>query len=742
MKKIVFIFFALLFFYEANAQNQIYGVVIDNRNQPLVGASVFVPELNKGTVTNIDGEYSLSNLPTGNLEIQFSFIGYKVELRTVKMEEGDNHLDVQLDIAIIQSQEVVVSGSHTTSQHENAVKIDLLNSQDVLLSGSSSIMETLTSVPGVDMIAKGPGVTKPVIRGLSMNDILVLNNGVRIENYQFSENHPLGIDDSNIDRVEIIKGSASLLYGSDAIGGVLNFIKEHPAPTSKVQGAYKAQLYSNTKGVNQYFNVKGSSKSFFAGLSIAQKSHADYLQGNNEFVPNSRFNELTFNANAGYTGKIGVFKLFYDYFSQDLGMSVPAVNSLILERARKNEIWYQDLKHHMLSSQNRFYFGGFKVLVNIAYQDALRKLQTTFEEPFVEMDLRTLTYDTKLHFPSGEKTKFIVGVQGMFQQNQNLNDRLSQFLPDADIYNTGFLGLGQYQINNKLRFQGGLRYDFYNTETYALGTEGAATYHAPVQKDYSSFSGSLGLTFNPVEKINLRINLAKAFRVPNLSELTSNGLHGNRYEIGNADLTPQDAYEADISMHYHGEYLSFDLAGYYNIIQNYIYISPTNDTTANGILLYQFSQTDAMLVGGEAGLHFHPRKAPWLHLKSTYTSVVGKEVDGNFLPFIPANKWRQEIRLERKSQGIISRSGITFKVQTAFMQSRPSPYEGITDGYTLFDLGLFSELSVANQTVNLALTINNLFNTSYYDHLSTLKMIGYFNQGRNISFTLKIPFGI
>jgi iron complex outermembrane receptor protein len=445
-----------------NAQTILEGKVFTKEGRSLTGATVYLPEQNKGTISNKDGYYRFENLPLGKIKIQFSFIGYNTEILTINVSEGINVLNIELTEAVIQYQEVVITGGYVSSQHENAVKIDVLNNRDVLLAGTPNFTESLTQIPGIDMISKGPGVSKPVIRGLSMNDVLVMNNGVRIENYQFSEDHPLGIDGNNVERIEIIKGPASLLYGSDAIGGVLNFVKEKPAPADKIIGDYQMQLYSNTLGMNNSLGMKGSSENIFGGFRIGYKTHADYLQGGGDYVPNSRFNEMTFNANAGYTGKIGTFKLFYDYFKQDLGMTVPDVIPLITERGRKNENWYQDLEHQMLSSQNSFYLGKFKWDINAAYQNALRKLQTTLEVPFVEMNLNTFTYESKLYLPSNDKSEYIIGLQGMSQNNRNLNNRPSQFLPDANINNIGLLGLVQYNFFNKLKIQSGLRFDVYN----------------------------------------------------------------------------------------------------------------------------------------------------------------------------------------------------------------------------------------------------------------------------------------
>ena len=742
MKKNVLIFFVLFLFIKVNAQNQIKGKVTDINNEPLIGASVFLPELNKGTITNQAGEYLISNIPNGKIKIQFSFVGYNTEMKIVDITQPENKVDALLTIAIIQSQEVVITGSYVSSQHENAVKIDVLKSKDIALSGTPNFMESLTKVPGVDMISKGQGISKPIIRGLSMNDVLVMNNGVRIENYQFSENHPLGIDDNDVERVEIIKGPASLLYGSDAIGGVINFIKEKPAPVGKILGDYRMQLHSNTLGMNNSIGLKGASKKLFGGFRFGNKTHADYLQGGGDYVPNSRFNEMTFNANMGHTGKIGTFKLTYDYFKQDLGMTVPAIKLLITKQGRKNEIWFQDLEHQLLSSQNSLYLGKFKWNINVAYQNALRKLQTTLDVPFVEMNLNTITYESKLYFPPNDKSEYIIGLQGMLQNNRNLNDRASQFLPDANINNIGLLGLVQYTFFEKLKLQGGLRFDMYKTKTFELGIEGTSGYHAPVNKEFSNLNGSIGATYSVNNKTTLRTNFAKGYRVPNLSELTSNGMHGNRYEIGNENLSPENSFETDLNMHYHGEFLSFDLAGFYNQINDYIFISPTTDTTSNGISIYRFSQTNATLHGGEAGIHFHPKSLPWLHIEGTYSLVIGKQENGNYLPFIPAQKFRYEIRAEREKIGFLKKPSIKLSALTALKQSNPSPYETETNGYTLVNFSINTDIHVLRQILNFGISVNNIFDTQYFDHLSTLQPLNYYNQGRNISISLKIPFGI
>jgi iron complex outermembrane recepter protein len=741
MKRYSILFFILFVVTKINAQNTLAGKISSITNEPLTGATIQIPDFNCSTIANKQGEYILKNLPEGNIKMIFSFIGYKTVIETVKIVKGENKTDISLKPSFVQTEEIVVTGGSVSSQHDNAVKIDIARGNDMLFSGTPNLMESLTFVPGVDMISKGMGISKPVIRGLSMNDVLVLNNGVRIENYQFSENHPLGIDDNNIDRVEIIKGPASMLYGSDAIGGVLNFIKESPAPINKLVGEYHTQFFSNTLGVTNSLGLKGASKHFFGGVRATNKSHSDYKQGGGTFVPNSRFNEWAFNANAGYTGKRSLFKINYDYFGQKLGMSVPAVVPIITEQGRKTKIWYQDLEHHLVSSQNRILFGQFKWETNIAWQTALRKLRTTIADPAVEMRLNTLTYDSKLYFPSSNNAEYIIGIQGMSQTNRNQHNRVSQFLPDANVDNIGTMALAQYTFFSKLKLQAGVRYDTYRTKAYSMGTEGTANYHASFSKRFTSFNASLGATYSLTNQIILRTNFAKAYRVPNLSELTSNGLHGNRYELGNNALTPQNAYEADASMHYNGEYISFEIAGFYNYIDNYIYISPTGNKNANGLLYYQFSQSNAKLFGGEARAEYRFKGLQWLSVEGAYSTVTGKQFNGNNLPFIPAQKVRAKLKAEKDRIGVLISPNVWFVALKAFNQDHPSLYETSTDGYTLCDAGINSGLRVCNQLVNLGLSINNIFDTKYYDHLSTLKAVNIYNPGRNISLTLTIHFG-
>lgn len=734
MKHSIFIILFIIFSISGKAQTTITGKVSNKNGDPLPGATVYLLNQNQETLCNNEGQYIIEHIPNGKIQVQFSYIGYNSEVKSIIVRQGKNELNVSLSETNFEIQEIVVSGGIISSQRDNAVKIDVLKNKNIMLSGTPNLMEALTSIPGVDMISKGQGMSKPVIRGLSMNGILIARDGTRIENYQYSVGHPAGIDDNGIGKVEIIKGPASLLYGSDAIGGVINFVGAFPAPKGKIEGNYQTQFFSNSLGSNNSLSLKGASKHFYAGISANYKTHADYKQGGGDYVPNSRFNEWSTNIKAGYNAKIGTFNLSYYYYKQQVGITVPAAIALINKRGRKNDIWYQNPHHHLISSHNKLYFGQMRCDVNLAWQSNLRSAYNVTDIPFVEMRLNTFTYETKIHLPSNEKSDYIIGIQGMTQAHRNINNRISQSLADANVQRFGAMGYVQHTFN-KLKLQGGIRLDFGTVETKEKGEDS-------LSEHYIIPNGSFGATYRLNEKITLRANFAKACRMPNLRELLFTGIKGNRYEVADKDLTQEDAYESDISLHYQNRCISIDAALFYNHINNYIYLSPTADTTTSGIYIFKTTQNDANLYGGEAGLHYHPLFAPWLHIKGTYSSVVGKRKNNEYLPYIPAHKFRYEIGFEKKTAWIFNNPAVYISALTALSQDNPSQFETSTDGYTIFNTKANANIKISKQLITIGLAINNIFDKKYIDHLSTLKSINYYNPGRNISLILKIPLGI
>ncbi|NLP58449.1 TonB-dependent receptor [Lutibacter sp. B1] len=735
MKKYVSILFIgfNLFVY---SQNKISGTITNTKHEPLTDVVVYIEKLQKGTSTDENGYYELRNLPNSPIKITISYIGYKTHVKTINLQQNDEVIDFMLDEAVYKMDEVVISTPFNKLQSENAIKVELLKINDIAKSGSPTLIEAITNIPGVDMIAKGTGVTKPVIRGLSMTNILLLNNGVKMENFQFSENHPFIIDEFGIDHIEVIKGPASLLYGSDAVGGVINTVKERPAPEGKIIGDYNAQYHSNTEGFVTNLGVKGSSKDFYWGIRGGLKTHADYKDGNYKFVPNTRFEEYSLKTNIGLKKTFGVFNLYYDYNRPKLGMSVGDVIPLVTKKGREPKYWYQDLTSHLISSKNTLFLNDYKVDVNIAYQLNNRKLQTDDSKPFFEMtdmDLNTFSYEVKTHLPSTDKSEYLVGIQGANKTNRN-NDAPNHVIPDADVDDFSVFGLAQYTFFDDLKTQAGIRYDYRSITTEAEADKEA------IDEDYSNFSTSIGATYQMNENFLFRTNFASAYRTPNIAELTQDGMHGARYEQGNPELDSQRSYEIDLSVHFHSKNLMLDLSGFHNNINDYIFIAPTNETTESGDKIYKYAQTDAKIYGAEFITDCQPYE--WLNLNLSYAYIVGKQNNDSRLPFIPQNKLRFNIKFTKEK--IASLTNFYFKIGGLYAskQDNPAMFETETDSYFLLNSGIGTDVKWAKQLVSISIQVNNLLNEIYIDHLSTLKGMNYNNIGRNITATLKIPFDI
>jgi iron complex outermembrane recepter protein len=742
MRKLLFQFLLGVLCIGANAQTHITGYISDTNHLPLAGACIFIPEANKGTISDKNGFYELKNIPHGKIRIQFSFLGYTSIVKTLNTTEKNVTLDITLEESVTEAEEIVVTGGTHSTQHENAVKIDVLKMIPSEIKSTPNFMETITKIPGVDMISKGSGVSKPVIRGLSMNDVLVLNNGVRFENYQYSDHHPLGIDEFGIEDVEVIKGPASLLYGSDAMGGVVNFIREKPAPQNSITGDYDIQLFSNSLGMTNNMGIKGAGKNFYAGIRAGQKTNADYLMGGGQFAPNTRFNEYSVKADAGYTGKKGMFNLFYDYNREKLGLAEEEAIEETRDRGRSCNIYYQQLNTHLLSSQNKLYLGNMKLDLNAAFQNTELIHYGEVNEYEIQMRLATLTYEARIYLPSDNKSEYILGFQGMNQDNSNLHNRETKLLPDASISNYSWFTLLQRTFLDKLKIQTGIRYDIRSLNTQSVGLEqDSATYRKAIDKHYGSFSGSLGGTYTVNDKLLVRINVATAYRTPNLAELTSKGQHETRFEIGDQSLSPEISLESDLSLHYHARNFTIDLAGFDNQIRDFIYITPTGDTTGTGVSIYRYRQNNSVLYGGETGLHIHPVHMEWLHLVTTYSMVIGKQRNGNYLPFIPAHKLNFEIKAESGKFAGIDNPYVTLNSTVAFDQNHAAPDETTTDGYTLVDAGMGGTIKLGSEHIEFNFGVNNLFDKKYIDHLSTLKEVHLFNPGRNVTLTVKVAFG-
>lgn len=727
MKKI---FIALLMGFSGliYSQNTVSGTIKNAKNQVLIGVTVYAPELHKETSTDENGNYRLSNLPNGKVKLTFTYIGYSTQNKIINFLQPQTNLDIFLDESSYHIDEVIISTAFNKIQSQNVMKVEHESIKSLQQKGTATLIEGLATIPGVSQVSTGTSIGKPVIRGLSGNRVLVYSQGVRLENQQFGDEHGLGLNDSGIESVEVIKGPASLLYGSDALGGVLYFNPEKFANPKEFKGDFSQKFFSNTLGSNSSLGLKTSTDNWKFLVRGTYNTHSDYTIPNGDRVTNTRYSESDLKTGLGYVNsKISsIFR--YNFNKLDLGIPENGIEEQ--NSSKKTMYPKQGVYNNLLSLNNIFFFRNSKLDVDLGYIANDRSEFATSSIANLHMKLKTFNYDAKYHLPKIGQVESIVGIQGMNQTNANSGDEY--LIPDAKTNDFGVFGTGHYEWHKNV-FQAGLRFDNRDVTTAQQGTEGTEGYFKPISKSYQSYNASLGYKTNLTEDLSLRLNVASGFRAPNLAELTSNGVHEgtNRYEVGNSNLKTEQNVQTDLNLEYRSSHFEFFVNGFYNHINHYIYSSPAGKQIDN-FDVYDYIQNDAKLYGGEIGLHFHPHPLDWLHLESNFETVNGKQQNGNYLPLIPANKWSNTFRAEFKLKNWLEDGFATMNVSSTFNQKNVSAFETKSSAYTLVNLGLGGKVTLGKTSFNLNLNGNNLLDKKYIAHLSRLKTDGIPNIGRNI----------
>ncbi|AXP83089.1 Heme/hemopexin utilization protein C precursor [Mariniflexile rhizosphaerae] len=735
------LFNVLLFLAITNlyAQNSIKGTVTDaTTNQGIPYANIYLSELEKGTYTNENGDFLLENLPSGNRKIVVSILGYETKSINILIPTT-NSLTISLTPTAIEMQAVIVSTPFHKLQSENVMKVEHQTIANLKANGAVNLADGITNIAGVESVTTGLSIGKPVIRGLSSNRVLVYAQGVRLENQQFGDEHGLGLSDSGIESVEVIKGPASLLYGSDALGGVLYINPEKFAQSNTSNADFNGNYFSNTQGFSTNAGYKSSDDHFKFLFRGSLTEHADY-KTNTYRVTNTRFKEQDFKAGIGYQKED--FKTEFRYNVNHSKLGIP--EEIGEQSTSKTPLLpFQDITNHVFSSKSSVFFNDSRLDINLGYiyndrkefeehhheeegeeEEHEEELEDENEilEAALHMKLKTANYDVKYNLPKLGKFETIVGIQGMNQVNTNYGEE--QLIPNATTNDFGVLATSHIHFE-KADVQLGARFD---NRTIDVATG--------LQKNFNSFNGALGLKTDIAKKVTARINLATGFRAPNLSELTSDGSHEgtNRYEIGNENLESEQNFQTDIALEFKNEHVEFFVNGFYNTINNYIYLSP-NGESIDGDPVFVYLQNDANLYGGEVGLHIHPHPLDWLHMESSFETVTGKQTDDSYLPLIPANSVTNILRVEFERPWL--KKAYSFvKLTTTFNQNNASAFETNTAGYSLLSAGLGGSFNLFKNEATVTLSGTNLTNKTYVNHLSRLKPDGIFNMGRNINIGL------
>ena len=675
--------------------------------------------------------------------------------------------------------ELTVTGvtGDTKLKHATA-PVSIVTPRLLRSTASTNIIDAIAHQPGVSELTTGSGISKPIIRGLGYNRVVVMSEGVRQEGQQWGDEHGVEVDGSSVHSVEILKGPASLMYGSDAMAGVVIM---HPQPTLP-EGEMRANVASEYQTNNGLFgyslSMAGNQKGFVWDARFSQKLAHAYKNKYDGYVPGSQFRD--------YGGRL-MLGLNKDWGHTRLTATAYHLTPGIVEGKRDPEtgelecstenvktygkaLPFQQVKHYKVVWDNALNFSSGYLKAVIGYQQNRRQeFEESMDEYGIFLKLHTLTYDVRYVTNEFDGWKLSSGVGGMYQKSENKGEEF--LIPDSRLFDFGIYATATKALGDSWTLNGGLRYDHRRLHSDALEEEGAMRFYDFV-RHFNGVTGSVGAVCNINEHLNVRLNVARGFRTPNISELASNGVHEGsvRYEIGDRQLKAEYSLQADLGIDFTSRYVSAQLALFANRIDNYIFTHRVQQVINPDYLTYAYTQGDARLLGFEAGVDLHPVHS--VHFSNTFSYVDARLLDANdetkYLPYTPAPRWSSELKWElfHHSHSTIGHhhddyayhrslvnnlfvaAGLDCYLKQTHVHSADNT-ETPTPGYALLSLSAGTDLQVKGRKIaELYVTADNLLNKAYQNHLSRLKYTdlnaqtgrrGVYGMGRNITFKVVVP---
>lgn len=794
----------VIFFGRLNAQNSIVGRITDMRDSTaLIGATLYISDLKRGAATNLEGRYVLENLPAGHFLVEVRYAGYETQVVVVRVQ-GRTVFNVALNPAVTELNEVVVTGiSHSTELKRSPIPITTLGAEALAERPATNLMDKIAGHPGISQITTGTGISKPVVRGLGFNRVITLYDGIRQEGQQWGDEHGVEIDEFSVNRVEIIKGAGSLMYGSDGLGGIVNFLAPDPLPEGEVAGKWISNYQSNNGLIANSISLAGNNAGIYWLGRASQKNARAYRNRYDGRVFNSGFREFDLNGTLGITDDWGFTQVSVSSFNQKLGMTEgnrDASGNFVRDvftgqdveeikvspedlRGYSLFVPYQRVRHFRVTSNTNYYRGNSRVRLNVGYQRNVRREYgnaADSNEQELGFDLHSTTLNLVYFFPARNDLRISAGTSGMFQKSVASGEEF--LIPDYHFFDWGVFAFAKWHYNT-VDIAGGIRYDqriMNITPLFLDADDHPSDYPGDFQKfwggspAFSNFSASLGVTEVISPDVTVKFNLSKGFRAPTVAELAANGSHEGslQYEYGNPALEAETSLQMDLGLTLQSEHVTVEAALFRNLIDHYIYLQKLRgrdgtDSIPNPddpLPAYRYSQGDARLAGGELTVDIHPHPFDWLHFENTLSGVHGinrRERDNDssrYLPFIPAVTYRGQLRANL--------NGIGGRLQDAFFmiefrhvweQSRVHLENGTetpTPAYSLWNAAVGTGIRKKHGTTPLLtvyLSANNIFDIAYQDHLSRLKYApenpatlrrGIFNMGRNFSIKVVVPLSV
>lgn len=756
MKYYIWAILLLLLNYKTLAQQGKIQGRVTSQNKAISSATIEISKEKAYAMSDKQGLFSLKDLPAGTYKISVNAVGFTRLVKPVIIHPNEiTTINFELQRKPTDLDEVVIIDKQTgltskTPYNYTPVSMNRIETK----SSPAGVMGVLREVPGVYGAEFGQGIVKPFIRGLGFSRVATIFQGNKLENQQWGADHGLGVNDLGIKGIDVIKGPASVLYGSGALGGVI-LLKddEFYKSSNRLSGNLGKTFNSVSNGVRTYGSVGQKFKNdLFFGAEIAYENHADYMTGDGDIIGNSRFNMSSARVHVGVDKKNFDNKLSIAYNRQNLGIigDDELQNSNATTRNdRDMQLPFQEITDILISYNQRVDHRKFKSVFHISHHFNDRK-EIEGDVNLVDLGLyqNNTFYNARINFDTGRFTHNL-GLQGNFLKNENQNPVEEILIPNADYAENG----AYYMLNLDWRsyfIQAALRYDyrhvnadasdeqFINTSFILPGKPLSRT----LESDFGGFTGSLGVTRSLSKTQKIKANLSSGFRSPDLAELYSFGQHPgtNRFEIGNANFEREQSLQLDLNYSLALDRFRADWSVFGSQIDNYIFFADTGTIQPDsGLQIWEYQQVEAQLYGSELNMQYVALEDRNLRFNLGAALVRGTNKDFDEpLTFIPPDN----INFETKySFGKLQNTSLFSRFRGVAKQDRSGFNEEETPGFSLLDVGLNRTFAFGNnRQLEASATLQNLLNETYVDHLSILRAFNIPSPGRNILLNVKYRF--
>ena len=702
-------------------------------------------------------------------------------ISTAMAAQEHNHAEDSTDVFFrhLKLNELTVTGvTGDTKLKLATAPVSIVSPQVLRATASTNIIDAIAHQPGVSQLTTGGSISKPIIRGLGYNRVVVMSEDVRQEGQQWGDEHGVEVDGSSVGSVEILKGPASLMYGSDAMAGVVILHAQPPLADGEMRANVSSEYQTNQGLFGYNLSFGGNQQGFVWDARYSDKMAHAYKNKYDGYVPGSQFRERAGRLMLGLNKQWGYSRLTWTAYHLTPGIIEgerdPETGELecssVSPTSYSKSLPFQQVKHYKAVWNNMLNLSSGYIKAIVGYQQNRRQeFEESADKYELYFKLHTLTYDLRyVTHEFGQGWKLSAGIGGMYQQSGNEGEEY--LIPDYRLFDFGLYATATKSLNDRWTLNGGVRYDHRRLHGDELTEDGEKRFK-DFSRHFNGLTGSIGTVCNINDHFNLRMNLARGFRTPNMSELASNGVHEGsiRYELGNQQLKAEYSLQADLGLDFTSRYFSAQLALFANRIDNYIFTHRVAEVIDPDYLTYAYTQGDARLLGFEAGFDFHPVHS--VHFSNTFSYVDAQLMDATpdtkYLPFTPAPRWSTELKWEllHHSHSTVAHHHTSIAHRSLFNNLyvaagldcflkqdhvfSADDTETPTPGYALLNLSAGTDVQINGKKVaELYITADNLLDKAYQNHLSRLKYCdenvvtgrrGVYNMGRNVTFKVVVP---